>query len=189
MPSRTIILIPARLACNRLPNKPLEDLGGQPMVIRVWERAVASNLGKVVVACADQAIADVIKQIGGNYILTDPKHPSGSDRIAEAIKKIDPEGVFDRVINLQSDVPTIPSSYLIRVAAILDNSRVDIGSLVAPAKTSDIDNCPLGSWSWRRCPFFKTNFPFSQLIESFKVIRELSRAAAKATILNVDPGS
>src|SRR6267142_3156531 len=89
VPENPIILIPARLAARRLPGKPLADIAGVPMIVHVWRRAVAAEVGPVVVACGDRAIADVVEAAGGKAVMTDPRQPTGSDRIHEAIARID----------------------------------------------------------------------------------------------------
>ena len=90
LPKNPIILIPARLAATRLPGKPLAEIAGAPMIIHVWRRAVAAEPWPVVVACGDREIADVVEAAGGRAVLTDPRLPTGSDRIHQAISRIDP---------------------------------------------------------------------------------------------------
>src|ERR1700757_939081 len=80
-PENPIILIPARLAARRLPGKPLADIAGTPMIVHVWRPRVAAEIGPVVVACGDRAIADAVESVGGRAVLTDPHQPTGSDRI------------------------------------------------------------------------------------------------------------
>src|SRR5690242_21147825 len=87
MSKKSAIFIPARMASTRLPNKPLADICGKPMIVHVLERSKKSNVEDVYVACAEQEIADVVKKHGGKAILTDPNHPSGTDRIYEALQK------------------------------------------------------------------------------------------------------
>ncbi len=82
--SDPLVLIPARLAATRLPNKPLADIAGEPMILHVWRRAVEAGIGPVVVATDTPAIVDVIEAAGGLAVLTRPTNPSGSDRLAEA---------------------------------------------------------------------------------------------------------
>ena len=96
-----ILLIPARMASARLPGKPLADIAGQPMIVRVWQRAMAVGLGPVVVAAAEPEIAKAIDSAGGRAVLTDPGLASGSDRIFAALKTLDPDGRHDVVVNLQ----------------------------------------------------------------------------------------
>src|SRR5271169_2033699 len=102
-PENPIILIPARLAAARLPGKPLADIAGTPMIVHVWRRAVAAEVGPVVVACGDREIAEAVEAAGGRAVLTDPRLPTGSDRIHEAIERIDPQRTHDAVINVQGD--------------------------------------------------------------------------------------
>src|ERR1700758_372568 len=106
-PETPIIMIPARLAARRLPGKPLADIAGTPMIVHVWRRAVAADIGPVVVACGDREIADTIEAAGGRAVMTDPQLPTGSDRIHAAIADLDPDGAFDAVINVQGDLPLL----------------------------------------------------------------------------------
>ncbi|QHC36304.1 3-deoxy-manno-octulosonate cytidylyltransferase [Komagataeibacter xylinus] len=127
-----IVLIPARMASTRLPGKPLADIAGRPMIVHVLERAQVACIGPVAVATAERAIADVVEQAGGTAILTDPDLPSGSDRIWQALRTLDPTGVHDTVVNLQGDLPGIDPDCLRAVLRPLAESAVDIATLVAP---------------------------------------------------------
>lgn len=131
LPRSPIVMIPARLAATRLPGKPLADIHGLPLIVHVWRRAVAADLGPVVVACAEPEIADAVTAAGGRAVLTRPDHGSGSDRIFEALAALDPEGRHDAVINLQGDLPTIAPEVLRAVLAPLAEPAVDIATLVA----------------------------------------------------------
>ncbi|MBM3482576.1 MAG: 3-deoxy-manno-octulosonate cytidylyltransferase [Alphaproteobacteria bacterium] len=126
-----IILIPARLASTRLPGKPLALLRGVPMIVWVWRYARESGLGRVAVACAEREIAEVIRAEGGEAVLTDPAHPSGSDRIFEALQTLDPERRHDAVVNLQGDNPLLPRDRIEKVRKLLEDPVVDIGTLAA----------------------------------------------------------
>ena len=130
-PLNPIVVIPTRLAATRLPNKPLADIHGEPMIVHVWRRAVAAGVGPVLVACGESVIVDAITRAGGNAVLTRPDHPSGSDRVFEALEQIDPEGLFDTVVNLQGDLPTIEKSAVHAVLAPLADPAVDIGTIAA----------------------------------------------------------
>ena len=130
-PRNPIVLIPARMASTRLPGKPLADIGGRPMIVRVLERAEAAAIGPVVVACAEPAIAEAIEGAGGRAVMTDPDHPSGSDRIFEALQRIDPAGDHDAVVNLQGDLPTLDPALPALALALLADPAVDIGTLAA----------------------------------------------------------
>ncbi|MFZ4540691.1 MAG: 3-deoxy-manno-octulosonate cytidylyltransferase [Rickettsiales bacterium] len=83
----TLIVIPARMKATRLPNKPMADIGGAPMIVQVWQRAIESKVGDVVVACDGEEIAAAVRSAGGEAVITDPNHPSGSDRIWEVVSK------------------------------------------------------------------------------------------------------
>jgi len=125
-----IIMIPARMASERLPGKPLADILGKPMIVQVWERAMEAKVGPVVVACAEPEIKAAIEAAGGQAVITDPKHPSGSDRISEALDSVDPNGHHKAVINVQGDLPTIDPD-LIRASLLpLANGDADISTLV-----------------------------------------------------------
>jgi len=132
-----IIVIPARLASIRLPNKPLADIAGRPMIVHVLNRALEADLCPVIVACADQDIAAAIRAAGGIAILTDPALPSGSDRIFAALQTFDPEARHDAVINLQGDLPTIPPGHLRAVLTPLEDEGFDIATLVALITTAE----------------------------------------------------
>jgi 3-deoxy-manno-octulosonate cytidylyltransferase (CMP-KDO synthetase) len=127
-----ILLIPARMASSRLPGKPLADIGGVPMIVRVWARAVASGLGPVVVAAGELEIVAAIKKAGGQAILTDPGLPSGSDRIWAALASVDPQGRHDVVVNLQGDLPALDPEQLKIAVNALQKTGADIGTLAAP---------------------------------------------------------
>jgi 3-deoxy-manno-octulosonate cytidylyltransferase (CMP-KDO synthetase) len=129
--SNPIVVIPARLAATRLPDKPLADIHGEPMIVHVWRRSVAAGIGPVVVACGDRPIAEAIEAAGGTAVLTDPDLPSGSDRIAQALRSIDPEGRHDIVVNVQGDLPTLDPALPQAAMALLDEPAVDIGTLAA----------------------------------------------------------
>jgi 3-deoxy-manno-octulosonate cytidylyltransferase (CMP-KDO synthetase) len=130
--SRTVVLVPARLASTRLPDKPLAPIAGEPMIVHVWRRAVAADVGPVFVACAEQAIADAITAAGGAAVLTDPALPSGTDRIYAALQAIDPERRFARIVNLQGDLPTLDPRVLRHVLEPLEVLGTDIGTLACP---------------------------------------------------------
>jgi 3-deoxy-manno-octulosonate cytidylyltransferase (CMP-KDO synthetase) len=124
-----LIAIPVRLAATRLPNKPLADVNGTPLVIHVWRRAVAAGIARVVVACGDREIADVVTKAGGEAVMTDPALPSGSDRVAAAADIVDPGGRYDVVVNLQGDVPDPGRDELAAVLSPLADPAVDIATV------------------------------------------------------------
>src|SRR5262252_5176133 len=103
--SRTLVVIPARMQSTRLPGKPLADINGMPMIAHVWRRAMEANVGRVVVASDSQDINAVIRAAGGEAVLTRLNHASGSDRVFEAVRRIDGAGSFEIILNLQGDLP------------------------------------------------------------------------------------
>ncbi len=135
-----IILIPARMASTRLPNKPLADIAGQPMILHVWRKAVQSGVGDVVVACDSNRIKEVIEQAGGKAVLTDADLPSGSDRIWAALKEININ--HDVVLNVQGDMPTLDPAIIKLAVALLKNKDVDIATLAAVIRDEQEINDP-----------------------------------------------
>ncbi|MBL8773522.1 MAG: 3-deoxy-manno-octulosonate cytidylyltransferase [Phenylobacterium sp.] len=134
-----IVLIPARMAATRLPGKPLADIGGTPMIVRVLRQALAADMGPVVVAAGDPEIVAAVEDAGGRAVLTDPGLPSGSDRILAALAEVDPAARHDVVINLQGDMPFVGASVLLDCGALLaTHASCDIATLVAP-ETSAAD--------------------------------------------------
>jgi 3-deoxy-manno-octulosonate cytidylyltransferase (CMP-KDO synthetase) len=131
-----VVLIPARLAATRLPDKPLADIHGVPMIVHVWRRATEADVGPVVVAAAERAIADAIAHAGGRAVLTRPDHPSGSDRIHEALQAIDPDARHDVVVNVQGDLPTIDPAIIRASLEPLAEPAVDIATLAAEIRTA-----------------------------------------------------
>ncbi len=127
-----VVLIPARLSSKRLPDKPLADIAGEPMIVHVLRRAQEAALGPVWVACADAAIAEAVTAAGGQVAPTRPDHPSGSDRIFEALQQIDPDGAFDAVVNIQGDLPTLDAALPRAALALLEHPEVDIATLAHP---------------------------------------------------------
>lgn len=131
-PVNPIVLIPSRLASTRLPNKPLADIHGLPMIVHCLRRAEEAGFARVAVACGDQAIAEAIQAHGGEAVLTDPDHPSGSDRIFEALQKLDPAGKHDAIVNFQGDLPAIDPKVIAAVLTPLADAAIDLATLVTP---------------------------------------------------------
>ncbi len=129
-----IIIIPARLASTRFPNKPIADIHGSPMIVHVWKRAMEADIGPVIVACADYEIIDAVKDAGGDAIYTNPSHVSGSDRVFEALQLVDPLKKYDCVVNVQGDLPTIEANSICASLDPLEDCSVDIATLAAPIK-------------------------------------------------------
>lgn len=127
-----IIIIPARMSATRLPGKPLADIGGLPMIVRVLRQAESAGAGPVVVAAGDPEIVEAVEAVGGNAVLTDPHLPSGSDRILAALADADPDRAYDVVINLQGDMPFVAPGVLAACLQLLaEQPSCDIATLVA----------------------------------------------------------
>ncbi len=134
---RTLVLIPARMAATRLPGKPLLDIAGVPMIVHVLRRAEAAGIGRVAVATDTPEIAAAVNAHGGEAVMTRADHPSGSDRIFEALGRLDPRGEADIIVNLQGDFPTIHPDNIRSVLAPLDDPAVDIATLAARIHTEE----------------------------------------------------
>tara|TARA_Y100000996_G_scaffold170848_1_gene132785 strand:+ start:23 stop:748 length:726 start_codon:yes stop_codon:yes gene_type:complete len=126
---KNLIIIPARLESTRLPNKPLADINGEPMIAHVYKRAKEANIAKVIVAAGNVEIKEAIENIGGEAILTNPDHASGSDRIYEALNMYDKESKFDIIVNLQGDLPNIHKDALSKIISLLESNDADISTL------------------------------------------------------------
>src|SRR5713226_3335528 len=140
--TRTLVLIPARMASTRLPGKPLMDIAGLPMIVYVLRRAEAAQLGRVAVATDAPEIAAAVTSHGGEAVMTRTDHPSGSDRIYEALGKLDPGGQAEFVVNLQGDFPTIRADNIRSVMAPLADPAVDIATLAAEIHTVEESTNP-----------------------------------------------
>jgi 3-deoxy-manno-octulosonate cytidylyltransferase (CMP-KDO synthetase) len=139
-----IVLIPARLAATRLPGKPLADIAGAPMIVRVLRQAQAAGVGPVAVAAGDREIVAAVEAAGGRAVLTDPDLPSGSDRIVAALAELDPDRSHDVVINLQGDIPFVQPDAVAAVARLLEaQSACDLSTVMVaeadPAERSNPD--------------------------------------------------
>jgi 3-deoxy-manno-octulosonate cytidylyltransferase (CMP-KDO synthetase) len=135
--TRALVLIPARMAATRLPGKPLMDIAGLPMIVHVLRRAEAAGIGRVAVATDTPEIAAVVTAHGGEAVMTRPDHPSGSDRIHEALRRLDPGGEAEIIVNLQGDFPTIRTDNISDVLGPLADPAVDIATLAAEIHTEE----------------------------------------------------
>ncbi len=129
--SSTLTVIPARMQATRLPGKPLADIAGLPMIVHVWRRAMEAEVGRVVVATDSEEIRAAIRSVGGESVMTRADHISGSDRVYEAVSKIDPDGDFEAVVNLQGDLPTLEPRLVHAVLGPLVDRAVHIATLAA----------------------------------------------------------
>lgn len=132
LPQNPIVLIPSRLASTRLPDKPLADIHGAPMIVHCLRRAREAGFARVAVACGDAAIAAAVQAAGGEAVMTDPNHPSGSDRIHEALVRLDPDRRHDAVVNLQGDLPAIDPRIVSAALTPLRDPAIDIATLATP---------------------------------------------------------
>ncbi len=158
-----LIVIPARMKATRLPGKPMAMIGGLPMIVQVWRRAMESGVGDVIVACDGEEIAQAVRDAGGVAVITNPDHPSGSDRVWEVVSLIEgglaphallppaasgsrtalrtAQSNYDIIINLQGDLPTLDPKLLRELLVPLENPMVDITTLAAEiTRTQEHDN-------------------------------------------------
>jgi len=127
--TKTLILVPARLQASRLPGKPLADILGEPMIVHVWRRAIEAQVGEVVVATDDRQIVQAVEKAGGRAVMTRDDHHSGSDRIFEALERVDPDHNYEIIVNLQGDLPSLDPHLVKACIAPLENPAVDIATL------------------------------------------------------------
>ncbi len=137
-----ITIIPARMAASRLPGKPMLLLHGRPMILHVLERARAANTGPVLVATDSSEILATVKQAGGQAIMTRADHPSGSDRLLEALIRFDPQGQYDSIVNIQGDLPTLDPRLPMAALQLLQDKAVDIGTLAATIVREEEKSAP-----------------------------------------------
>ena len=127
---RTLVLVPARMASTRLPGKPLADIAGLPMIVHVARRAREADVGPVAVATDSPAVAEAVRDHGFEAVMTREDHPSGSDRVFEALEALDPDGEVEAVVNVQGDLPTIEPSTVRAALEPLADPDVDLATLV-----------------------------------------------------------
>ncbi len=130
MPMKTLIIIPSRLSAKRLPGKPLLKINGLSMISHVFKKAQDANIGEVFVAAEDQEIVDDVKKNGGEAILTSKNHQTGTDRVFEAVKKLNRKGV-ELVLNLQGDEPLINTEDIKNLNNQMINYGYDFGTLAS----------------------------------------------------------
>jgi 3-deoxy-manno-octulosonate cytidylyltransferase (CMP-KDO synthetase) len=160
---RILVLIPARMAATRLPGKPLLDIAGLPMIVHVLRRAEAAKLGRVAVATDTAEIAEAVRAHGGEAVMTSPDHPSGSDRIHEALGRIDPAAEAEIVINLQGDFPTILPDQIADVLGPLSDPAVDIAPLAAEIHSEvKVVGSPLAARRLRALYFTRATAPHGE---------------------------
>ena len=170
-PEPAIIVIPARMESTRLPGKPLADICGLPMIVHVMNRALEANIGPVIIATDSEEIAAAVRAHGGEAILTSRHHPSGSDRIFEAIQAFDKAGRFDCIVNVQGDLPTIAGGDIQAALAALRAGDAEIATLAAeihdPAERTNpnvvkVVGSEIGERRLRALYFTRTTAPYGE---------------------------
>jgi len=136
---KTAIIIPARMASQRFPNKPMAKINGIPMIERVWKQGINSKIGEVYVACCEDEVFDLISSKGGKAIMTDPNLPSGTDRVFAAFNLLDNKDEYESIINLQGDMPLIDSINIQSVNIPLENGY-DIGTIATDISSEEEKN-------------------------------------------------
>jgi 3-deoxy-manno-octulosonate cytidylyltransferase (CMP-KDO synthetase) len=140
---KTAIIIPARYASTRFPAKLLADLNGKPVIQWVYEKAMQANADNVWVAADDQRIIDAVESFGGKAVLTSTSHPSGTDRINEAVEIISADNEFDLIVNLQGDEPLISPEVVNQlIDMMLSNDAIKMGTIAVQAQRSEIADDP-----------------------------------------------
>lgn len=129
---KTLVVIPSRLAATRLPHKPLADICGKPMIVRVCEKAMQANMGPVIVACGDPEILEAVRASGGEALMTDPHLPTGTDRVKAAVDLYDPSGSYTLIINIQGDLPTLDPAFVRHIRDPFQGTGVEISTLAVP---------------------------------------------------------
>ena len=119
------------MSSQRLPGKPLLEFDNEPLIVHVWRHALEADIAPVYVATESPQIAEVVEAVGGTVIMTKPSHPSGSDRVFEAVEKIDPQNNFTEIVNLQGDQLLLPKNALNAALSMLKDPLVDIGTLAS----------------------------------------------------------
>jgi 3-deoxy-manno-octulosonate cytidylyltransferase (CMP-KDO synthetase) len=169
--SRTLILIPARMAATRLPGKPMVDIAGEPMIVHVWRRAIAAQAGRVVVATDSEDIVAAVVAAGGEALMTRADHASGSDRIFEAVERVDPESKAELVVNLQGDLPALEPRLIQSCLEPLATKGVDIATLAAEIREPEertnpnvvkVVGTPAGSRRLRALYFTRATAPYGE---------------------------
>ena len=168
---RTLVIIPARMASARLPNKPLADIGGEPMVVRVARQAALADVGRVAVATDSREIADAVEAAGFEAVMTRDDHQSGSDRVYEAATIMDPEGRAEIILNVQGDIPAIEPESIRRAAVPLAASPADLATLAVviteeAEKTNPnivkVIGTPIGEGLLRALYFTRATAPYGE---------------------------
>lgn len=128
---QVLTVIPARMQATRLPGKPMADIAGEPMIVHVWRRALGAEIGRVVVATDAAEIFEAVRAAGGEAVMTRADHTSGSDRIFEAVNKVDPDADAEIIVNVQGDLPTLEPRLISACLAPLREKGPHIATIAA----------------------------------------------------------
>jgi 3-deoxy-manno-octulosonate cytidylyltransferase (CMP-KDO synthetase) len=168
---KTLVLIPARLASTRLPGKPLADIAGLPMIVQVAMRAREAAIGRIVVAVDHADTFEVVRNAGFEVVMTREDHQSGSDRIFEALRAVDPDGKAERIVNVQGDLPTIDPATIRAALRPLEDAAVDIATLTVEIRDKEektnpnvvkIVGAPLSEHRLRALYFTRATAPYGK---------------------------
>lgn len=193
-----LVLIPARLAATRLPRKPLADIAGQPMIVHVLRRAQEAQVGPVVVATDSQEVAEAVTAAGGRAVMTRADHPSGSDRIFEAVNAVDPDGRAKIIVNVQGDLPTLAPGDIVAAVGLLADPTVDIGTLAAEIRRAEerdnpnvvkVVGSPLGSRRLRALYFTRATAPYGDGPLFHHIGLYAYRRVALSTFVDLSPSA
>lgn len=127
----TLVVIPARVASTRLPNKMLADMGGEALIVRTWQSVMKGGFSDVIVACDGREIANAIENAGGKAVMTSPELASGTDRVHAAYKTYDKEGRYKFVVNVQGDMPFVEPKLVLEVVELIRNSNYDMATVAS----------------------------------------------------------
>jgi 3-deoxy-manno-octulosonate cytidylyltransferase (CMP-KDO synthetase) len=166
-----IVLVPARLTATRLPGKPLADIGGVPMIVHVWRRAMEAEVGRVIVATDSEEVAAAMAAAGGEAVMTRADHQSGSDRVFEAVGRADPDARHDIILNVQGDLPTVEPRLLRTCLEPLCDGAADIATLGCEIRLEEertspnvvkVVGSPIGPGRLRALYFTRATAPYGE---------------------------
>ena len=164
---KTAIIIPARMASQRFPDKPMAKINGIPMIERVWRQGINSKVGDVFVACSEDEVFNLIISKGGKAIMTDPNLPSGTDRVFAAFNLLENKDDYQSIINLQGDMPLMEYKNIQSVNIPLHNGY-DIGTIATDISSDEIKNKNITKVSvdWQKERIFGNSLDFYKSVKT-----------------------
>ena len=164
---KTAIIIPARMASQRFPNKPMAKINDIPMIERVWRQGINSKVGDVFVACSEEEVFNLIISKGGKAIMTDPNLPSGTDRVFAAFNLLENKDDYESIINLQGDMPLIDYKN-IQIANIPLHHGYEIGTIATDISSDEIknENITKVSVDWQKERIFGNSLDFYKSVKT-----------------------